>query len=106
MPREDGMQRDAPALTPDGREEQLINLAIDLAERQLREGTASSQVISHYLKLGSSKERLEKQILEKQKEMIEAKTENLKSTKRQEELYEEAIEAMKRYSGGLNDSYI
>ena len=68
-----------PALTPEARENQLVSLAVDLAEKQLREGTASSQVITHYLKLGSTKERIEKEILEKQKELIEAKTQNLKS---------------------------
>ena len=88
-----------PALTPEARENQLISLAVDLAEKQLMEGTASSQVITHYLKLGSTKERIEKEILEKQKELISAKTENLKSAKRIEELYSNAIEAMRRYGG-------
>ena len=95
-----------PAITPEARENQLISLAVDLAEKQLQEGTASSQVITHYLKLGSTKERIEKEILEKQKELISAKTENLKSAKKIEELYAEAISAMKRYSGhGDSDEY-
>ena len=63
-----------PALTPEARENQLIYLATELAEQQLRDGTASSQVITHYLKLGSSKEKIEKEILERQKELITAKT--------------------------------
>lgn len=88
-----------PALTPEARENQLIYLATELAEQQLRDGTASSQVITHYLKLGSSKERIEKEILEKQKDLITAKTEALQSAKRVEELYANAINAMKRYSG-------
>lgn len=88
-----------PALTPDARENQLIYLATNLAEQQLKDGTASSQVITHYLKLGSSKDRLEKEILEKQKDMLVAKTEMLQSAKRVEELYSEAIAAMRRYSG-------
>lgn len=91
-----------PALTPEARENQLISLAVDLAEQQLRDGTASSQVISHFLKLGSTKERVEKEILEKQKDLITAKTEALKSQKRVEELYDEAIKAMRRYTGGGN----
>lgn len=91
-----------PALTPESRENQLISLAVDLAEKQLQEGTASSQVITHYLKLGSTKERIEKEILEKQKELISAKTEALKSAKRIEELYTNAIKAMRSY-GGHND---
>ena len=92
-----------PALTPESRENQLISLAVDLAEKQLQEGTASSQVITHYLKLGSTKEKIEKEILEKQKELISAKTEAIKSAKRIEELYTNAIKAMRSY-GGHSDS--
>ena len=88
-----------PALTPEARESQLISLATDLAEQQLRDGSASSQVITHYLKLGTAKERLEREILEKQKDLVSAKTEMMKSAKRVEELYADAISAMKRYSG-------
>lgn len=87
-----------PALTPEARENQMIALAIDLAEQQLRDGTASSQVITHFLKLGSTREKIEKEILEKQKTMIEAKTESLQSAKRIEELYANAMEAMKDYT--------
>ena len=89
------------ATTPDARENQLIALAIDVAERQLKEGTASSQVITHFLKLGSSKERLE--LLVEQRKLAKAKVENLESMKRSEELYDNAIEAMRRYSGSNND---
>ena len=88
-----------PALSAEARENQLISLAVGLAEKQLREGTASSQVISHYLKLGSTKEKIEKEILEKQKELIVAKTQSLQSAKRIEELYENALIAMRNYSG-------
>lgn len=88
-----------PALTPEARENQLISLAVDLAEQQLRDGTASSQVITHYLKLGSTKERIEKEILEKQKMLIEAKTQSLQSAQRIEELYTKALSAMRNYSG-------
>lgn len=92
-------QKFRPACTPEARENQLISLAVDLAEKQLREGTASSQVITHYLKLGSTKEKIEKEILEKQKYLIEAKTENLKAAQRIEELYNKALDAMRSYSG-------
>ena len=88
-----------PALSPEARENQLVSLAVDLAEKQLRDGTASSQVITHYLKLGSTKERIEKEILEKQKELIEAKTQSLQSAQRIEELYKNALDAMRSYSG-------
>ncbi len=91
-------KRQKPGLTPEARENQLIALAINLAEQQLMDGTASSQVITHYLKLGSSKERLEKEMMEKQKELIDAKTESLRSTKRLEELYADALKAMRSYS--------
>ena len=96
--------RQRPALSPKARENQLIALAIDVAEDQLRNGTASSQVITHYLKLGSTKERLEQEILEKQKQLIEAKTESLQSAKRVEELYVNALSAMKNYSGQVNET--
>lgn len=96
-------QRQKPATTPEARENQLIALATNLAEKQLREGTASSQVITHYLKLGSTKERIEKDILEKQKELIEAKTESLKSQKKIEELYATALSAMRTYGGLSNE---
>lgn len=88
-----------PALTPEAREGQLISLATDLAEKQMREGTASAQVIVHYLKLGSTKERIEKEILERQKDLISAKTQALKSGAHIEEMYAEAMNAMRRYGG-------
>lgn len=88
-----------PALTPEARENQLISLAIDLVEQRLMDGSASSQETTHFLKLASTKARLEKEVLEKQKELISAKAESLKSAKHIEELYTEAIAAMRRYSG-------
>lgn len=88
-----------PALTPESREKQLVYLATELAEQQLRDGTASSQVITHFLKLGSSKEKLEQEILLEQKQLLVAKTESLQSAKRIEELYSNAISAMKSYNG-------
>lgn len=94
-----------PALTPEARENQLIALANDLAEQQLRDGTASSQVVTHFLKLGSTKERIEKEILEKQKELIDAKTKNYRSSEHAEELYQNALEAMRRYTGHGDDEY-
>ena len=96
-----------PALSPEARENQLVSLAVDLAERQLLDGTASSQVITHYLKLGSAKERLERERLEEENKLLKAKTEQIQSQKRIEELYADAISAMKRYSGqgGSEDDY-
>lgn len=88
-----------PELTDEAREMRMISLAVDLAEKQLREGTASSQVITHYLKMASSKERIEKEILERQKDLLEAKTKQIESSQRIEELYKDALNAMKEYSG-------
>lgn len=96
-------KRKRPALSPEARENQLISMAIDLAEKQLEEGTASSQVITHFLKLASSKERIEKEILEEQKKLIEAKTESIQSAKRVEELYKNALNAMRSYGGTSNE---
>jgi len=89
-----------PAFSPEARENQMISLAVDLAEKQLREGTASSQVITHFLKLASSKEKLEQEIMEKQRDLLEAKTQSIHSSKRVEELYSDALKAMKTYTGG------
>lgn len=89
--------------TVEGREDQMIALAVDLAEKQLREGTASAQVITHYLKLGSTKERLEKQLLGEQVELAKAKTDAIKSAKRIEELYANALSAFKDVSYNVDE---
>ena len=88
-----------PALTPEARENQLISMAYDLVEKRLLEGTASSQETTHFLKEGSIKARKEKEKLQEEIKLLKAKTENLKSVKRTEELMEEAIRAMRMYSG-------
>jgi len=88
-----------PATTPEGRENQMIALAIDCAEEQMRNGTASSQVIVHYLKLGAIRHRLENDILVEQNKLVKAKTDSIQSAKRVEELYTQALEAMQVYSG-------
>lgn len=93
-----------PALNPENDEGQMISLAMSLVKQRLIDGTASSQETTHFLKLASAKARLEKEILEKQRDLITAKTEQLQSQKRMEELYSEAIAAMRRYSG-QGDSY-
>lgn len=92
-----------PPISLEAQENLMISLAVQCAEKQLRDGTASSQVITHYLKLGSSKERLEKEILEKQKDLIDAKTKNINSTSDARELYKEALTAFRRYSGAEDD---
>lgn len=96
-------KKQAPAKSLEARENQLISLAVDLAEEQLIKGTASAQVITHYLKLGSTSERLEKEKLKKENELLKAKTDSLKSAKKVQELYEEALSAMRRYSGNHDE---
>jgi hypothetical protein len=91
-------QRQKPATTPEGRENQLVSQAIDLAERQIINGTASSQVITHFLKLGSTREKLEQERLEHENELTRVKIEAIESQKRVEELYMEALTAMRSYS--------
>lgn len=96
-------RRSRPALTPEGRENQMIALAVDLAEQQLRDGTASSQVITHFLKLGSTKERLEMEKLKKENDLLIVKKEAIESAKRMEELYSDAINALKTYNGTITN---
>lgn len=88
----------APAIDPDSREKQLINKAVTLAERQLDDGTASAAVITHYLKLATKKEALERDILTRQAKFLEAKASSIEQAKDAENLAKEAVEAMKSYS--------
>lgn len=88
-----------PAIDPDNREQQLISLAVDLVEQRLRDGTASAQETVHYLKLASSKTKVDLERAKLENELIRAKTQNLKDQADMKTLYMNAIEAMKRYSG-------
>lgn len=92
-------RRARPATTPEQRENQLIGLSVELAEKQLRDGTASAQVITHFLKLGSSREKLEQERLAQDVVVLKARAEQLESQKRIEELYANALSAMRVYSG-------
>lgn len=96
-----------PASTPEGRENQLISLAVDLAEQQLLDGTASSQVITHFLKLGTEKTRLEREKLTHETELLKAKTKALESSERMEAMYKEAMDAFRSYSpqAGPDEEY-
>lgn len=96
---EDEPKRQRPATTPEAREAQLIAYATDLAEKQLLAGTASAQVISHYLKLGSSRERLEQERIEEELRLTRIKADAIESEKRVEELYANAIRVMRQYQG-------
>ena len=98
-PSDEPKSRRPPATTPEAEEQRLVLAAHELAERQLREGTASAQVITHFLKLGSTRERLEQARLGGENKLLEAKIEAMGSQKRVEELYGAALDAMRRYSG-------
>ena len=95
-------RRVRPSTTIKQREDQVIAKAIDLAEKQIDDGTASSQVITHYLKLGTTREELEQSKLREENELLRAKVEGLQSAKRVEELYEEALDAMRQYAGQVD----
>lgn len=92
-------QKFRPAADPDNREKQLVSLAYDLAEERLRNGTATSQEIVHFLRLGSIRERKELEMIEHKNQLMSAKTEALQSAKRIEELYSNAIQAFAAYRG-------
>ena len=90
-----------PAATPEHRENQGVSKAYDLAEAQIDNGTASAQVITHFLKLGSTRERLEQQRLEHENELTRVRIEAIESQKRVEEMYFEALQAMRSYAGDV-----
>lgn len=98
-------RRRRPAHTPEGRENQLISLAADMAEKQMIAGTAPAQVVTHFLKLGSSRERVEQERLQNENLLLSAKIEQMASARRIEELYETALNAMRSYSGQEVDVY-
>lgn len=91
--------RRPPATTPEARENQLTDLAVALTEKQLREGTASSQIITHYLKLASPREAIERERLRSENELLKKKVEAMASAQRTEELMKEALHAFRSYAG-------
>lgn len=90
--------RNLPSSDPELREKQLINLAVNLAEKQLTDGTAGPSIINHYLKLASRRETIEREILERQAELISAKANAITNSKQAEQTAQMAIDAMKNYS--------
>lgn len=88
-----------PGLTPESREQQLISLAVDLVEQRLLNGTATSQETTHFLKLAAPETKLKREILERERDLLVAKTEQIKAQQRLDEKIDKAIEAMKRYQG-------
>lgn len=104
--RGDARPERPPATTDEARERQLVSYAVDLAEKQIREGTASAQVITHFLRLGTSREKLEQEKLRQDNLLLEAKTKALASTERVEELYRNALAAMRTYAGHADEEEI
>ena len=92
-----------PAKTPEARENHLISLAVDLAEQQLKDGTAKATTINHFLELATVKKKLELEKLRNENELLKAKTESIESARRTESLYKEALDAFMRYSGKQED---
>jgi hypothetical protein len=103
--RKESEPRRPPARTPEEQEQRLVLLATNLAEKQLRDGTATAQVITHYLRLGSTREALEQEKLARENKLLDSKTELLESAKRVEELYESVLDAMRSYSGHTDEAY-
>ena len=98
-----GKRKSPPAATPEAREQQMVGLAMDLAEKQLRDGTASPSVIAHFLKLGSSREQIEQEHISKKVEHLGAQIESIQSSAHAEELYQNALDAMRLYSGNYDE---
>lgn len=92
-----------PAITPEARENQLISLAYNEVERRIRDGSATSQELTVFLKAGSQRNRIEIEKLKHENEMLRAKTEAIESAKKEEELYAEVIDALRKYSGDEDD---
>lgn len=92
-------RRRSPATTPEAQENRMINLAVGLAERQLREGTASAQVITHYLKLAGTRNRLEEEELASRNALLRSRVQQIESQQNVERMYSEALSAMRRYQG-------
>lgn len=99
QPAESGIPRRPPATTPEARENQLIAASFDLAEKQILEGTASAQVITHFLKLGTAKEKLEQEKLSQDIAMLKVKSEAIANSSHSAEMYENALNAFRTYSG-------
>lgn len=104
-PSESSKARRPPAKTPEDREKQLVGIAVDLAEKQMREGTASAQVITHFLKIASGGERLAREKVELENELLKAKIKSIGSAEEVQVMYKDALDAMRAYSGQEVEDY-
>lgn len=98
MAKKDQIKEARPQASPENREQQMIGLAVNLAEKQLRDGTASPSVINHYLKLGSTRENIEREMIEKQSKLLDAKVESIINASKGAQSNEELLEALRSYS--------
>lgn len=98
-PEESGKPRSRPATSPEAQENRMISLAVDLAEKQLAEGTAATPVVVHYLKLATVREASEREKLKLENELLKARTDQIGSQANSEAMYSEALAAMRSYSG-------
>lgn len=101
-PKESEPKKPRPrrATTPEGREQQLIALAVDVAEDMMRNGNAPAQIVTHYLKMGSTREKIELELKSEEIKVAKARREMMESQKKIESVYEEALAAMRHYAGG------
>lgn len=97
------ISRERPATSPEAREDQIIALAMDEAEKRIRNGTASNQLLCEFIRMGSTKHKLEKEKLANEVKLVEAKTGSIEAAKKVDEMYAEAIDAMRLYSGHVSD---
>lgn len=97
--KKEAIVQETSAMTPEDREDELILLATNLAEQRLRDGTASNQLIAEIMRMGTTKERLQKEKLRRENEMLRAKTEAIEAQKHTDEMYQKALDAMRSYAG-------
>lgn len=98
---EKSQQKTLPARTPEARENQLINLAINLAEQKLRDGTASSQIITTLLNMATTKYQLENEKLRSDLKVASAKIEQMQNQGDMKDMYEKALVAFRTYQGNV-----
>lgn len=101
-----GSRSDPPALTPEARQAQLIAKAERLAEKKLEDGTASPQIIVHYLRLATEREKKQNEALEAKIALDKAKVQQIESMAKMEELFGDAMAMFKIYSGANDEEYV
>lgn len=98
-----GKRKDAPAITPEAREQQMIAKAERLAEQKLEDGTASPQIIVHYLRLGTTRALLEQELLKTKNDLMTAQAEAVRAQAQLETMFNDAVKVFTKYSGQDED---